>query len=147
MSDVHDLTYYLKCMAGGMFACGLTHTSVVTLDLVKCRRQVDAKLYKTLGDGVKTIYRTEGFRGLTLGWGPTLVGYSLQGIGKFGFYEIFKDVYAGIMGDKVHEYKVIGYSISSACAELIADVFLCPWEATKVRMQTSKPGTFPTTFY
>ena len=36
MSDVHDLTYYAKCMMGGNLACGLTHTAVVTLDLVKC---------------------------------------------------------------------------------------------------------------
>ena len=47
-------------------------------------------------------------------------------------------------GDKVNDYKVVGYALSSACAEVIADVLLCPWEATKVRMQTSKPGTFPT---
>lgn len=47
---------------------------------------------------------------------------------------MFKDVFAKIMGDKVHDYKVIGYSISSASAELIADVFLCPWEATRVRI-------------
>ena len=43
-------------------------------------------------------------------------------------------MYAGVAGDKVHDYKVLGYMVSSACAELIADVFLCPWEATKVRM-------------
>lgn len=77
MADVHDMNYYLKCMMGGVLACGLTHTSVVTLDLVKCRKQVDSKLYKSLGDGIKTIYRNDGFRGVTLGWGPTLVGYSL----------------------------------------------------------------------
>lgn len=71
------------------------------------------------------------------------MGYSLQGVGKFGFYEIFKDVYAKAAGDKVHDYKVLGYIISSACAEVIADVFLCPWEATKVKMQTAKEGTFP----
>lgn len=143
--DVHDLTYYKKCMMGGLFACGMTHTAVVTLDIVKCRRQVDANLYKTLGQGISTIARNDGIRGLTLGWAPTFIGYSLQGIGKFGFYEIFKDVYANMLGDKVHDYKVLGYAVSSACAEFIADIFLCPWEATKVRMQTSKPGTFPTT--
>ena len=48
-------------------------------------------------------------------------------------------------GENVLKYKVIGYAVSSACAEVIADIFLCPWEATKVRMQTSKPGTFPET--
>jgi solute carrier family 25 phosphate transporter 3 len=35
-----------------------------------------------------------------LGWGPTLIGYSLQGMGKFGFYEFFKDIYKNIVGNK-----------------------------------------------
>lgn len=146
MADKRDLTYYLKCVEGGALACGLTHTVIVTMDLVKCRRQVDPNLYKSFGDGVKTIYNTKGFKGITLGWGPTLVGYSLQGMGKFGFYELFKDVYANIAGENATKYKVFGFAASSASAEVIADVFLCPWEATKVRMQTAKPGTFPETF-
>ena len=40
MSDVHDLSYYGKCMVGGIFACGLTHMAVCPLDIVKCRMQV-----------------------------------------------------------------------------------------------------------
>ena len=40
MSDVHDATYYAKCMVGGIFACGLTHAAVCPLDIVKCRMQV-----------------------------------------------------------------------------------------------------------
>merc|ERR1712170_96431 len=68
---------------------------------------------------------------------------SIQGMCKFGFYEMFKDVYAKIAGDNADGFKVIGWAISSASAEVIADVGLCPWEAVKVRMQTSKPGTFP----
>jgi len=35
-----------------------------------------------------------------LGWFPTLIGYSLQGFGKFGFYEIFKDVYKKAVGEE-----------------------------------------------
>jgi solute carrier family 25 phosphate transporter 3 len=66
MSDTHDLSYYLKCMVGGAAACGLTHTAIVPLDIVKCRRQVDATLYKSLGEGLSTIKATEGVRGLTL---------------------------------------------------------------------------------
>ena len=143
MSDKHDLTYYLKCKTGGLLACGLTHTSVVTLDLVKCRRQVDPNFSKSLIEGIQKVAREGGIRGMTLGWAPTLIGYSLQGIGKFGFYEIFKDVYANVAGESAYKYKVLGYAASSAMAEVIADVFLCPWEATKVRMQTSKPGTVP----
>jgi solute carrier family 25 phosphate transporter 3 len=69
----------------------------------------------------------------------------MQGLGKFGFYELFKDVYKGVVGEEnAVKYKKIGWSVASGSAEVIADVFLCPWEALKVRMQTSRPGTFPT---
>ena len=63
------------------------------------------------------------------GWFPTLVGYSAQGFGKFGFYEMFKDVYKAALGEKAAQYQTMGFLISSACAEVIADVLLCPWEA------------------
>ena len=58
---------------------------------------------------------------------------------------MFKNLYKKMAGDQAEQYQVYGWILSSACAEVIADVFLCPWEALKVRTQTSKPGTFPTT--
>ena len=36
--EEHDLSYYAKCMMGGILACGLTHTAICPLDVVKCRR-------------------------------------------------------------------------------------------------------------
>jgi solute carrier family 25 phosphate transporter 3 len=84
---------------------------------------------------------------LTVGWAPTLLGYSAQGFGKFGFYEIFKDVFKGIVGkDNAAKYQTIGFAVSSACAEVIADTFLCPFEAVKIRMQTDMTGAFPKNF-
>lgn len=145
--DVHDLSYYMKCVVGGALACGLTHTAIVPLDVVKCRRQIDPNLYKSLGEGLSKLYAAEGLgsKGLSLGWGPTLIGYSLQGMGKFGFYEYFKDIYKGVVGvENADKYKFIGWSIASGSAEVIADTLLCPWEAVKVRVQTSKAGAFPT---
>ena len=145
--DVHDASYYFKCMIGGILACGLTHTFITPLDIVKCRKQTNPELYKSLGDGLKIINATEGFKGLTVGWTPTLLGYSAQGFGKFGFYEIFKDVYKKIVGNKnAEKYRTMGFLMSSACAEVIADFLLCPMESLKVRMQTSDKGTFPTEF-
>jgi solute carrier family 25 phosphate transporter 3 len=82
-------------MVGGVLACGLTHTAIVPLDVVKCKRQVESNFSKGLVDGLSKI---KGAGQLTLGWSPTFVGYSLQGLGKFGFYEIFKDVYKKIVG-------------------------------------------------
>lgn len=146
MSDVHDASYYGKCVVGGAMACGLTHAFITPLDLVKCRRQVNPDMYPSLAAGITSIKSKGGFgtTGLYTGGIPTLIGYSLQGMCKFGFYEMFKDVYAGIAGDSADTYKVIGWAISSASAEVIADVFLCPFEAIKVRMQTAPEGTFPT---
>jgi solute carrier family 25 phosphate transporter 3 len=134
-------------MIGGLLACGLTHLAVTPLDLVKCRMQSNKKLYKGLGDGISTIRATSGTKGLFLGWQPTLMGYSAQGLGKFGFYEMFKDVYKRAFGKKAEKYQTTGFLLSSACAELIADVFLCPFESIKVRMQTQTPDKpFPTQF-
>ena len=95
MSDKHDLSYYLKCMAGGVLACGLTHTAIVPLDVMKCKNQIDPEFCSSFVDGVKKV--TSGGHA-TLGWAPTFIGYSLQGLGKFGFYEIFKDVYKKVVG-------------------------------------------------
>ncbi len=94
--DKHDLTYYFKCMIGGMFACGLTHTAIVPLDVMKCKKQIDKTYCSGIIDGVKKVSSAGQ---VTLGWAPTLIGYSLQGLGKFGFYEIFKDVYKKIVGE------------------------------------------------
>ena len=141
-ADKHDLTYYGKCVIGGALACGLTHAGITPLDLVKCRKQANPKIYPGTIAGLRQISAAEGLPGLFYGWYPTLIGYSAQGMGKFGFYEFFKDVYAGIVGqENALKYKVVGWSISSASAEVIADAFLCPFETVKVKMQTTLPPT------
>jgi len=43
--------------------------------------------------------REEGIRGLAKGWAPTFIGYSMQGLCKFGFYEVFKALYSSILGE------------------------------------------------
>lgn len=91
--------YYAKCAFGGLLSCGITHTAVVPLDLVKCRIQVDPGKYKSIGTGFKVTVAEEGARGLTKGWFPTLIGYSIQGVGKFGFYELFKILYGNALGE------------------------------------------------
>jgi solute carrier family 25 phosphate transporter 3 len=103
---VHDNAYYLKCMLGGVLSCGLTHTAVVPLDIAKCKMQgvhrmnrfffcpfslaVFPEKYKGLLGSLSTMVKEEGASGLKLGWAPTLIGYSMQGLFKFGLYEYFK---------------------------------------------------------
>merc|ERR1712136_558155 len=71
---------------------------------------------------------------------PTLIGYSMQGLCKFGFYEVFKNVYGDMMGEEnAFLYRTTLYLAASASAEFFADIALAPMEAVKVRIQT-QPG-------
>ncbi|OXV09693.1 hypothetical protein Egran_02521 [Elaphomyces granulatus] len=127
--------YFLSCTLGGII--GPTHTAITPLDLVKCRRQVDPKIYSSNISAWRKIFANEGVRGVFFGWSPTLVGYSLQGAGKYGFYEVFKHLY----GDKMfpNMNRTVVYLGASATAEFLADIALCPLEAIKIRMQTTLP--------
>lgn len=138
--ELYSLKYYATCTLGGLMACGFTHAAVTPLDLVKCRRQVDSKMYKGNFEAWGKISRAEGFRGIYTGWSPTFWGYSVQGAFKYGGYEYFKKTYADLVGEEAfHNNKTWVYLAASASAEFIADVGLCPFEAVKVRMQTTIP--------
>ncbi|OLN82849.1 Mitochondrial phosphate carrier protein 3, mitochondrial [Colletotrichum chlorophyti] len=144
--ELYSGTYYAACTFGGLLACGLTHTVVTPLDLVKVRRQVDSKLYKGNFQAWGIIFRKEGLRGIMTGWGPTLLGYSAQGAFKYGWYEYFKKTYSDIAGpENAQKYKTLLYLSASASAEFLADIALCPFEAVKVRMQGGIPSPYSST--
>jgi solute carrier family 25 phosphate transporter 3 len=125
---------------GGLMACGATHWMVTPLDLVKCRRQVNSKLYAGNFDGWRKIISAEGVAGIFTGGGPTAIGYSIQGALKYGGYEYFKKLYSDLAGpENAERYKTWIYLAGSASAEVIADIGLCPFEAVKIRAQTSMP--------
>jgi len=90
------------------------------------------------------IIATEGAAGMRVGWVPTFFGYGAQGLFKFGLNEFFKDVYANAFGE---EYileskgrKMLWQAAASGSAEIFADIALCPFEMTKVKMQVTLPG-------
>ena len=116
------MKFYALCGFGGVLSCGLTHTAVVPLDLVKCRMQVDPQSYKGIG-----------FRGLAKGWALTFIGYSLQGLCKFGFYEVFKILYSNMLGEEnAYLWHTSLYLAAFASAEFFADIALAPMKAAKV---------------
>ncbi|RAK97200.1 putative mitochondrial phosphate transporter Pic2 [Aspergillus ibericus CBS 121593] len=135
--EPNSAKYFASCTLGGIVACGPTHTAVTPLDLVKCRRQVDPKIYTSNLSAWRSIISKEGLRGIFFGWTPTFVGYSFQGAGKYGFYEYFKYLY----GDQLfpNANRTVVFLGASASAEFFADIALCPMEAIKVRMQTTLP--------
>jgi len=136
--------YYALCGLGGLLSCGITHTLVVPLDLVKCRIQTNPEKYGSIFKGFRVSVQEEGMRGLAKGWAPTAIGYSMQGVCKFGFYELFKILYSNALGEEnAYVYRTGLYLAASASAEFFADIALSPMEAVKVKIQTM-PG-FATT--
>eukprot|EP00238_Polyblepharides_amylifera_P000946 CAMPEP_0196570714 /NCGR_PEP_ID=MMETSP1081-20130531/861_1 /TAXON_ID=36882 /ORGANISM="Pyramimonas amylifera, Strain CCMP720" /LENGTH=353 /DNA_ID=CAMNT_0041887311 /DNA_START=149 /DNA_END=1210 /DNA_ORIENTATION=+ len=134
---MYSKEFYAACTMGGILSCGLTHMLVTPLDVVKCNMQTNPQKYKSIASGFSMVVAEAGVAGLFKGWVPTLLGYSAQGACKFGFYEFFKKYYADLAGpENAIKYKDLIFLSGSASAEFIADVFLCPFEAVKVRVQT-----------
>ena len=61
--------------------------------------QVNPAKYTNMVQGFKVTVKEEGMFALTTGWAPTAIGYSMQGLCKFGFYEVFKIFYSNMLGE------------------------------------------------
>lgn len=131
----YDLMYYLKGSLAGGICCSLTHGALTPVDVVKTRVQLDPVKYNTgLIGGFKTIIKEEGAMALSTGFGATAAGYFVQGWFKFGGVEFFKIKAAESLGtEKAWANKTPIYLGAAACAEFIADCFLCPLEAVRIR--------------
>jgi len=101
--------------------------------------------YPSIGQTISTIRVEEGSKGFAKGLGPTAVGYFIQGWFKFGGVEFFKIKIAQALGErKAWENRTAIYLVAAAQAEFIADIFLCPLEATRIRLVSDKTGTLGT---
>jgi len=145
MSDkqVFDLTYYLKSAVAGGLCCSVTHGAVCPIDVVKTRMQLDpAKYNKGMISAFRQVVQAEGVAVLSTGLGATAAGYFVQGWFKFGGVEFFKINIAQRLGEqRAWDNRNSIYLVSAACAEFIADIFLCPLEA--VRIRSVSDSTFP----
>eukprot|EP00523_Entomoneis_sp_CCMP467_P009854 CAMPEP_0168737132 /NCGR_PEP_ID=MMETSP0724-20121128/10227_1 /TAXON_ID=265536 /ORGANISM="Amphiprora sp., Strain CCMP467" /LENGTH=321 /DNA_ID=CAMNT_0008784369 /DNA_START=97 /DNA_END=1062 /DNA_ORIENTATION=- len=132
---VYDFMYYLKGAAAGGICCSLTHGALTPVDVVKTRVQLDPVKYnRGLIGGFQQVIAEEGAMALTTGLGATVLGYFIQGWFKFGGVEFFKIQSAQYLGEqKAWDNKTAIYIGAAAGAEFIADLFLCPLEAVRIR--------------
>ncbi|CAN1156539.1 Mitochondrial phosphate carrier protein 1, mitochondrial, partial [Linum perenne] len=89
--------------------------------------------YSSILSGFSILWKEQGPSSLWRGWSGKLFGYGAQGGCKFGLYEYFKRAYSDIL---VHQDRTTIFFLSSASAQIFADVALCPFEAVKIRVQT-----------
>lgn len=106
------------------------------MDVVKTRIQLDpAKYNQGFIAGFKQISEAEGAGALLTGLMPTAQGYFIQGWFKFGGVEFFKIHITKRIGDQTAwDNRNVIYLASSGMAEFIADIFLCPYEACRIRL-------------
>lgn len=132
----YNLNYYLKGALAGGICCSVTHGALCPVDVVKTRIQLDpAKYNQGMIGGFRQVIAAEGVGALSTGLGPTAVGYFIQGWFKFGGVEFFKINMAQAFGEKkAWENRTAIYLGAAAMAEFIADIFLCPLEATRIRL-------------
>jgi solute carrier family 25 phosphate transporter 3 len=135
-APVYDTTYYLKGALAGGICCSFTHGALCPVDVVKTRIQLEPEVYnKGMVSGFRQVIAAEGVGALATGLGPTVVGYFVQGWFKFGGVEFFKINFVDYFGEaRAWELKTPIYLASAAMAEFIADIFLCPLEATRIRL-------------
>ena len=136
MTETYGTEYFLKASAAGGICCSVTHSMVCPFDVVKTRIQLKPLDYnRGMIAAFRKIIANEGIGALSLGIGPTAVGYFVQGWFKFGGVEYFKIKSAQSLGQESSwRYRSVIYLASAAVAEVIADVFLCPLEATRIRL-------------
>ncbi|KAK5164662.1 mitochondrial phosphate carrier protein [Saxophila tyrrhenica] len=134
-------TDYMKFFgAGALAACG-THGAATPIDVVKTRIQVDDKLKgQNMLRAGRSIVAGEGAAALLTGFGPTAVGYLVQGGGKFMGYEFFKKKFVDWAGTEqvATKYRMPIYLSASAAGEFFADIALCPLEATRIRLVSQR---------
>merc|ERR1740138_630224 len=132
---VYDLGYYVKSAIAGGICCGVTHGALTPVDVVKTRMQLDPSKYSGMISGASKIAAEEGAGALLTGLAPTCFGYFVQGWFKFGGVEYFKIKAVETLGEqKAWDNKTNIYLGAAAGAEFIADVFLRPLEATRIRL-------------
>jgi len=127
--------YFLRGALAGGICCSLTHGGACPIDVVKTRMQLDPVKYnKGLIGGFRQVIAEEGAGALATGLAPTAQGYFVQGWFKFGGVEFFKINFTRWMGEQsAFDNRTSIYLLSAAMAEFIADIFLCPYEACRIR--------------
>ncbi|KAI8628073.1 mitochondrial phosphate carrier protein [Xylariaceae sp. FL1651] len=132
---------YVKFFGAGALAATLTHGAATPIDVVKTRIQVDdAMKGLNMVRAARQIVGKEGASALLTGFGPTAVGYLVQGGAKFAGYEFFKKKYIDLLGSQetATRHRTAIYLGASASAEFFADIALCPLEATRIRLVSQR---------
>ncbi|CDZ96182.1 mitochondrial carrier [Phaffia rhodozyma] len=128
---------YSTFFLAGASCCTITHGLMTPIDIIKTRIQIDPALKRnSMLTAGRKIVAAEGAAGLMTGFGPTAVGYLIQGGLKFAGYEYMKKRLVDLAGspEAAVANRTTIYLVGASVSEFFADIFLTPLEATRIRL-------------
>ncbi|PWN22143.1 mitochondrial carrier [Microstroma glucosiphilum] len=133
---------YTRFFSAGALCATITHGGMTPIDVIKTRIQLEPKgsPNSTMATMARNIIATEGASGLLTGFGPTAVGYLIQGGAKFAGFEYFKAKFATMAGSReaAEKYRMAIYIGGASAAEVIATTLLTPLEAARIRLVSTR---------
>ncbi|SNX81780.1 related to MIR1 - Phosphate transporter of the mitochondrial carrier (MCF) family [Melanopsichium pennsylvanicum] len=141
LTPAFGLGDYARFFASGALCATLTHGAMTPIDVVKTRIQLEPKGTKeTMLSMGRKIIASEGPTGLLTGFGPTAVGYLIQGGAKFAGYEYFKKKGVDLAGSQeaASQNRQVIYLGGASAAEVIATTLLTPLEAARIRLVSER---------
>jgi solute carrier family 25 (mitochondrial phosphate transporter), member 3 len=142
-SGYSPLSYYTRLGLAGGLCASIPHAVLVPIDVVKTRMQLEGAQFRSMGEAFRAVVQSDGKRGLLLGLTPTLLGYFVQGMFKFGGFELCKNALRDTFGEeRVIANPLLTYMVSSAIAETVGTTLLTPFESLRIRM-VAAPTEYP----
>lgn len=135
-SNLNSAEYLLSAFGAGWTTSILTNPIwVIKTRMIATSRQAPGA-YTSIIDGIKQIYRYEGFVGYYKGLSPALLNVS-QGALQFSIYDTFKHHFILRKGSPERKLTTFEYLYSSAISKITATMTLYPLQVIRSRLQVN----------
>ncbi|WFD30848.1 Fe(2+) transporter [Malassezia sp. CBS 17886] len=121
---------HINMLAGSL--AGITeHAVMFPVDLVRVISSSSGATYTGVGEALARISSVEGIRGLWRGIMSVILGAGPAHALYFGSYELVKEMTGGHRPG----FQLLSTSVAGACATIVSDAFMNPFDVIKQRMQ------------
>lgn len=138
MTEKKDINFVLKSLLAGGVAGMCSKTAVAPLDRIKILLQAHNEHYRQCGviSGLKEIVKRESFFALYKGNGAQMVRIFPYAATQFTSFEIYKGLFASLLGSKSH----IGKFLSGSMAGVTAVTLTYPLDTIRTRLAFQVSG-------
>ncbi|KAL1528483.1 hypothetical protein AB1Y20_009826 [Prymnesium parvum] len=125
---------YFRFAASGAVCTAVVRSALAPIDVVKTLMQAAPHAYPSLGEGLRSLYRGGGVRGLFLGVDVTLAAALLLGGCGFGVNEFLRRYLSDLLGAQAQLRYGVQISVGAALgAVLFSALVTCPFEVLRLR--------------